>query len=163
MKGGAYFLVVLFCVLLQGGEGAKAPSFRLKTPQGQWVESSEWLGKGPVLINFWATWCSPCLREMKQLAIIHKDLQERGLTIVSIAIDDQKTVAQVPGVVRSRKFPFLILLDTDQSVFRQFQGTVPPYNILLNRDGVMVYKHEGYRPGDEQTLRDQIMALLQTP
>ncbi|PIE02835.1 MAG: hypothetical protein CSA81_04865 [Acidobacteria bacterium] len=143
------------------GQSKKAPNFTLPKLEGGVFELHKELGKGPVLLNFWATWCGPCLREMKKLKKVYKAHSGKGLQIVSISIDDQKTVGQVRGIVKSRRFPYTVVLDTNHEVKRIFQISHPPHTILLNSKGEVVYSHEGYRDGDVASLEAKIVELLE--
>jgi len=163
------FRITLFCLLIcftsqalaLDEDGKKAPDFSLPTLDGETFRLSEQLGKGPVLLNFWATWCGPCLREMKKLKKVYQRHQDKGLQIVSISIDDQKTVSQVRGIVKSRRFPFTVLLDMNHEAKRLFQVANPPYTILLDKDGTIIYMHEGYREGDVISLEEKIISLME--
>lgn len=138
----------------------RAPDFTLLDLDGENFSLSEHLGKGPILINFWATWCTPCLEEMKALIPVYEKFNGKGLEILSIAVDDPKTVTRVKSYVHSRKYPFKILLDTNNEVMQMYQTSVPPFSVLLRGDGTIAYTHTGYRKGDEVELESRIQALL---
>jgi cytochrome c biogenesis protein CcmG/thiol:disulfide interchange protein DsbE len=144
------------------GQNKKATDFTLPDMDGKNFRLSENLGKGPVLINFWATWCGPCKAEMKKLKKIFKKYKEDGLQILSISIDDPKTVNRVKGDVKINRYPFKILLDTNSEVFHLYGGVNPPHSILINNEGQIVYTHTGYRKGDEIELEKKIAALIET-
>lgn len=154
------FLILSFLSMNVFSQTEKAPDFVLPDLKGAPYKLSENLGKGPVLINFWATWCFPCMEEMKKLKKIFKQYEEDGLTILSISIDDPKTVGKVKSVVNTNRFPFKILLDTNSKVFKLYQGTAPPFSLLLDKRGHVVYSHVGYRKGDEKKLEQEIIKLI---
>lgn len=137
-----------------------APDFNLPDMNGKNYQLSENTGKGPILINFWATWCIPCRAEMKKLKDIYKDYHDQGLEILSISIDDTKTVNKVKGFVKTNRYPFTILLDTNSEVFQLYQGSNPPQTVLIDQNGKIVYTHTGYRKGDEIKLAEEIAKLL---
>lgn len=138
-----------------------APSFTLTDWQGKNVKSADLLGKGPVVVNFWATWCLPCLAEMKKLKEIKSEFAAHNLQVVSISIDDAKTAAKVPGVVRQRKFQeFTVLLDPQKEIHDRFLVTNVPELFLLSKEGEIISHHKGFKAGDEQKLAAEIQELL---
>ncbi|MGH1363222.1 MAG: TlpA family protein disulfide reductase [Calditrichia bacterium] len=153
-------LLILLAARPLAAQGGNAPDFVLPNPDGENYQLSENIGEGPILLNFWATWCVPCLAEMKKLKRIHKRYKDKGLQILSITIDDTKTVGKVKSVVNSNKFPFTILFDTNREVFKLYQGENPPHTVLIDKEGKIVYTHTGYRKGDEKKLEKRIIELL---
>lgn len=137
-----------------------APDFVLSKMSGKNYQLSENLGQGPILINFWATWCIPCHEEMKKLKKIYEKYHEQGLDILAISVDDTKTVSSVPGFINARKYPFTVLLDTNNEVMQLYQANTPPFTVLIDRAGRIVYTHSGYRKGDEIKIEKEITALL---
>jgi peroxiredoxin len=127
---------------------------------GKNYQLSENLGKGPILINFWATWCIPCREEMKKLKKIYETYQKDGLQILSISIDDPKTVNKVKSFIKTNRYPFTVLLDTNNEVFQLYKGTNPPLSVLMDKNGKIVYDHTGYRKGDEKKLEEEIVTLI---
>ena len=157
MKSMIYVLVMLFAVSAIAQE--TATDFNLPDLKGENFQLSDHYGDGPILINFWATWCIPCIAEMKKLKTIYKKYEADGLQILSISIDDPKTVSKVKGFVKSNRYPFTILLDTNNEVFRLYNGTNPPLSLLIDYEGRVVYNHVGYRKGDEKKL-DEIIGKM---
>lgn len=165
MKRGSLILlmmlVLVFPLMAQQASVQKAPDFVLKTLDGKNFNLHQNLEKGPVVINFWATWCVPCIEEMKKVKKLYKQYHEQGVQFLAISVDDPKTVGRVKSFVRAHKYPFTILLDTNNEVMRLLQGTVPPYTVVLNREGEIVYTHVGYRRGDEKKLEEVIANLIE--
>ncbi|RMI19504.1 MAG: TlpA family protein disulfide reductase [Calditrichaeota bacterium] len=157
VKMGILWLCVTGMLLAQEKD---APDFSLPMLDGKTYRLSEHIGEGVILINFWATWCIPCHSEMKALRKIYQKYHDQGLEILSISIDDPKTVSKVKGFVRSKKYPFTILLDTNNEVFQLYRGSNPPLSVLINQQGKIVYTHTGYRKGDEKALEEHIQKLL---
>jgi peroxiredoxin len=138
----------------------KAPDFLLPDMDGQNYSLSENFGKGPIVINFWATWCIPCREEMKELKKIYNKYKNDGLEILAISIDDPKTVSRVKNYIKSRKYPFTVLLDTNSEVLFLYQAKSPPYTVLLDWEGNIILTHSGYRKGDEKLLEKEISELI---
>jgi peroxiredoxin len=151
---------ILFLPFSGFAQTGTAPDFVLPDLAGENCRLSKNFGQGPILINFWATWCAPCLEEMKKLKEVHQTFAKAGLTILSISIDDPKTVGKVKSFVNTNRYPFKFLLDTNNEVFKRYQGVNVPFTVLLDRQGQVVYTHTGYRKGDEKKLQEQIAKLI---
>jgi cytochrome c biogenesis protein CcmG, thiol:disulfide interchange protein DsbE len=138
----------------------KAPDFVLKNVDGQDYQLSKNLEKGPIVMNFWATWCVPCIEELKKEKHIYDEYSKKGVQFLAVSVDDPKTVGRVNSFVKSHRYGFTVLLDTNSEVMRLYQGTVPPYTVLIDKDGNIVYTHVGYRVGDEKKLEQELQKLL---
>jgi cytochrome c biogenesis protein CcmG, thiol:disulfide interchange protein DsbE len=142
-------------------EGRIAPNFKLENLNGGYTELSDELGKGPVLLSFWATWCKPCVEELTELKKVYEDYKSKGFNILAISIDDEKTISKVKPFVRTKGFPFTILLDPNSDAARKYYAYNPPYTVLINKKGEIVYTHLGYMRGDELKVRQEVGDLLQ--
>lgn len=139
----------------------KAPDFRAVDLEGERFSLEDLLGKGPILVDFWATWCKPCIKELPYIQRIHDDLAESGVQVLAVTIDSPKSQAQVRKFIKSRKFTFRVVMDGEQDVFRKLQGKgTVPYVVVLDSQGNIRYHHTGYRPGDEKELRKVVEELL---
>ncbi len=142
---------------LSGGDGKlKLANFSLKDLSGNIVELSQLLGKGPIVIDFWATWCKPCVKELPHLNKIQKDYRDRGLVVLAISEDSPWSVSKVKSFVTGNRYEFTVPLDTNGDVLRKYGLLGTPYTYVLNAKGEILYKHFGYRPGDEASLREEI-------
>ena len=159
-----FFFLLLFLSLVIssfGGEKGKSlPDYRLKNTDGKFVKISEIIKDKVALINFWATWCSPCAKEMKSFKKLYKKFKGEDFIIVSISIDDSKTQNKVKPYIRSRKIPFVVLQDPNRDYFKMCHFANVPSTILVDKNGKMVFTHTGYRPGDEKKLETKIKMLL---
>lgn len=162
MKYSIFLIMIIFSisVFAQEVKSNAAPDFILPDLKGNNYKLSENLNQGPILINFWATWCVPCREEMKKLVEIYEKFEDDGLQILAISIDDPKSVSRVKSFINSRKYPFKVLLDTNSEVMQLFQAENPPYTALLSPSSNIFYSHSGYRKGDEKILVEKIEILL---
>jgi len=138
-----------------------APAFSLKNLDGQRVALDDLLGRGPLLIDFWATWCKPCIKELPHLDDLYQKYKERGFQLVAISEDSPRSLSKVKSFVAGNRYEFLVLLDENSTVQRKFNFRAIPYTILLDRDGHVVHSRMGYRPGDERILEEKLLALLE--
>jgi len=154
------FILVLSVSLFAQGGGRKSPNFKLENLNGEYVELKTLLGKGPLLISFWATWCKPCVEELEEYKKLYSEYRDRGFNILAISTDDEKTVAKVKPFIKSKGYDFTILLDTNSEVARKFYVQNIPYSFLLDEKGNIVYSHLGYKKGDELQVKKKVDALL---
>lgn len=137
-----------------------AADFSLRDINGQSFTLSQQKGK-VVLLNFWATWCGPCQVEMPHLQAMHTELGPQGLVIYGISTDDAKLDAAVKPLVKSKALTYTILRDSQTTVVSQFNPSKSlPYNVLIDKAGAIYKVYSGYNPGDEVTLRAEIVGLL---
>ena len=137
-----------------------SPNFSLKKINGRTVKIGEYLNDGPVLINFWATWCAPCKKEMVFLEKFENEYKKEGFSVLSISIDSQKSLAQVRSYIRINNYSFDVFLDPNMQVFKKMNGNLMPTNILLDKKGNIIWRHYGYLPGDEKNMNLQIRSAL---
>ena len=150
-------LFILFQILLSQDI---SPNFSLKKINGRTVKIGEYLEDGPVLINFWATWCAPCKKEMVFLEKFENEYKKEGFSVLSISIDSQKSLAQVRSYIRINNYSFDVFLDPNMQVFKKMNGNLMPTNILLDKKGNIIWRHYGYLPGDEKNMNLQIRSAL---
>ncbi|MDC1203547.1 TlpA family protein disulfide reductase [Crocinitomicaceae bacterium] len=161
-------IITLFCFLVGfsfGQEEAeknmkKLPSVVLKNLKGKSVNTSEMGFEGPVVISFWATWCSPCKKELNTIHDLYPDWQdETGVTLVAVSIDDEKTKARVSPYANAKAWDYEILLDPNGDFKRAMGVNNVPHTFLIDSDGNIVYSHNNYAPGDEDELYEHILEL----
>ncbi len=128
---------------------------------GKSVKLSEYLNKGPVLINFWATWCSPCKKEMVFLNQFERRYKDNGLSILSISIDSQKSLSHVRSYIRANNYTYDVFLDPNRQVFKKLNGNLMPTNVLIDKNGKVLWRHYGYIPGDEKNMDLELRSALQ--
>ena len=138
-----------------------APTFSLRDINGELFTLSEHRGK-IIIINFWATWCNPCMAELPHLNQIDKDYEDRNVEVVAISLDAARHASKVKAYIKSRKYQFITLLDTDTAVVSQYhpQKSIP-YTIILDREGHIVHTHVGYISGVEDTYIQIIKDMIQ--
>ncbi|MGJ8661167.1 MAG: TlpA family protein disulfide reductase [Bacteroidota bacterium] len=166
--------LILFSILLISGltvnaqddshssndNGKKLPAVRLVDLDGNDVNTAELGFDGPVVISFWATWCSPCKRELNTINDLYVDWQEEtGVNLVAVSIDDEKTRNSVPVYVNGKGWDYLVLLDPNGDFKRAMGVNNVPHTFLVNTSGEIVYSHNNYAPGDEDRLYEEILKL----
>jgi len=154
------FFIVLNATLLEANNNP-FPSINIKTLDGKTVNTSEYTSKGKItVVSFWATWCTPCKRELDVINEVYSEWAEKyNLQLLAITIDDARGLSKVPSIVQSKGWEFTVLADTKQELQQSLNFQTIPQTFLLNDKGEIVYAHNGYNPGDEIELEKKIAAL----
>ena len=155
-------LIVLFSLVSNFllAQTDQIPSIKLKLADGTNTSLEEIHQTGPVLIDFWALWCAPCLKAMRHLDDLQEKYRDQGLTVLGINIDTEHSRSKVRSYIRSKGYGFTVALDPSQESYRRLNGTAMPYTMLVDSTGKIVYRHSGYLPGDEKILETEIQLVL---
>ena len=137
-----------------GGTGSDGPS---ESGQDARVEFSSFSGR-VVLLNFWATWCEPCEREMPAMERLYQSLPRDDFELVAVAIDDNQE--DVLAFQERYQLSFPILLDLDQAVYTSYQTMGVPESLLVDRDGRIVERYVGPREWDAVEYKARIRELI---
>jgi peroxiredoxin len=166
---------VVFVAACSGSAGSSAsgasapsqlapPDFELSTADGKSERLSDHLGKEVVLLDFWATFCEPCLAGMPHLDALYREHHAQGFTVLGISIDGPDSVAQVKTTASKLGISFPILLDQETRVVALYNPkTSAPYSVLIGRDGRILKKQEGYTTGNAAVLDQDIADALARP
>ena len=131
--------------------GDKAPDFKLKdVATGRTVTLSEFAGKKVVMLEFWATWCDICKREMPNLVKLQAAWRPKGFEILSVVLPPEKGVKEI---VKEKKLNYPALLDADLTVATKLYGLAGPIplKVVIDHKGVIRYTHVGdYPPGEDE-------------
>jgi peroxiredoxin len=145
-----------------GGAGSgRATDFTGRDIDGKTVRLSDYLGKQAILIDFCATWCQPCLTELHHLTRIYEKQKAHGLTVLAVSMDSSDTIAEVPAWARRNQVTFPVILDEDSHIASIYNPKKSaPLTVLINKQGDIVYVHDGYNSGDEVQLEEHVAKVL---
>lgn len=135
----------------------KAANFTLKSRSGKNIKLSELRGD-VVMLNFWASWCGPCRKEMPLLEKIHKKYKRLGFTLLGVNVEENSKAAK--NYLKDVKVTFPILFDTTNKTSKLYDVSAMPTTILIDRNGNKRFIHKGYKPGYENDYKKQIKKLL---
>ncbi len=140
--------------------GAVAADFELVGLDGEAIRLTDLKGQ-VVLLDFWATWCDPCLGALPHIEELYEKHKDAGFVVLGISTDGPESVSQVRRVVRRLGLKFPILLDSESEVNALYNPkTSLPFSALVNRDGRIVLRQESYTPGSQDKLEAAIESAL---
>ncbi len=136
-----------------------APNFTLSKLAGQTLQLSDYRGK-VVLLNFWASFCAPCLKEMPALESLWQDYREQGFVVLAIAAD-RGSIDLVRSFVETGNYSFPIPLDSNGDVRKQYEVMALPTTYLIGRDGLFAGRVLGAREWNSAQSRLLVQGLLE--
>ncbi len=129
--------------------GKKAVPFKLQTIDGKEIELESFAKDKVTLLVFGATWCPACRHEIPLLKEYYSEFKDDGLNVLSI--DIQESAKKVKSLVDKKKINYPVVLDSKADVARLYKVIGIPLNIVLDKNGVIVYKAN--RPPDKELLK----------
>lgn len=152
--------VALFGII--GTMQAQLPSVTLKTIDGKTVKTDTLSNDGkPFIIDFFATWCKPCNRELDAIHEVYEEwVEETGVKLYAVSIDVAQNINKVKPLVDNHGWEYDVLLDPNSDFKRALGIQMIPYVIVCDGDGNIVYKHNGYTDGAEIELIEKVRELI---
>ncbi len=156
-----FFLIVLMMVVVVTANAQKLPSVVLKTIDGRSVQTDTLTNNGrPFIIDFFATWCKPCNRELNAINEVYEEWQqETGVKIIAVSIDQAQNINKVKPLVDSYGWEYDVLLDPNGDLKRALGVQMIPYVLIVDGQGNIAYKHNGYTDGAENELIEKVREL----
>lgn len=155
------FVFAAQIALAQIGE-LEIPSVNVKDLKGATVNTSSFNNDGkPMVINFWATWCMPCKRELNNIAEVYPDwVDETGVKLIAVSIDDARSVSRVVPYINGAAWDYEVYIDSNADFKRAMNVNNVPHTFLVDGNGKVVWQHNNYSPGDEYELYEKIKELV---
>ena len=161
MKKSILVSLVAFAFSLLPAQ-AQLPAVTLKTMNGAEVRTDTLSNGGkPFIIDFFATWCKPCDRELDAISEVYEEWQEEtGVKIYAVSIDQAQNINKVKPLVSNHGWEYEVLLDPNGDLKRALSIQMIPYVLIVDGKGQIVYKHNGYTDGAETELIEKVRELL---
>lgn len=144
--------------------GSTAPDYHATTLAGDTLSLGALRGR-VVVLNVWATWCAPCVREMPALQRLHEKLEAEGLSVVAVSVDADAPpfngMSEVRNFVAQHGLTFTILHDGTGAIYNIFDVSALPMTFVIDRNGRIKRKVLGPREWDTPELASEIRALLE--
>ena len=154
-----FIIVSLFLLSISSAQD-RVPNLRLKMLNGKYAKLYDFLKDGPMIIDFWATWCEPCKKQMRYLDLFHNHFKKLGFKVLTVNTDTPKSMSKVKPYVRTKGFEFNVAVDPNSQIKKKLKIQQMPTTIIIDQDGTVVYRHKGYVPGDEVGILKAITQLL---
>jgi peroxiredoxin len=145
-------------------ERGRAVEFVASDLRGRTFRASDHYAREVIVMAFFATWSKPSTQELNHLETLRQRHAGQGLFVLGIAVDGPETTADVAGFVARHDYRFTVVLDADSHIVSLFNPKRSvPLTVLVARDGSIARFYEGYLPGDEVKLEEDVAVELRRP
>jgi len=141
-------------------QAQKVSNFKLEDTESNPREYELLKGEKLTIIDFWATWCKPCVKAIPELVKIQEEYKNKGVRMIGISCDGPRSVSKVGPLTSTLKVNYPILIDFNNDLMREYNILSLPSLMIVNAENKIVYFHEGFNSGDEEELRKKIEQLL---
>jgi len=138
--------------------GKPAPAFVAVDPEGNSIDLKKHLGKDVIMLDFWATWCGPCIMAMPEVEAVAAKYKDRGLVFYAVNVgEDPDTVKEF---LAQNHFDIPVAMDFDGEIQSMYNASGLPHTIVIGKDGRLQVDHLGYWQGFADELSEQVGSLL---
>lgn len=138
--------------------GERAPEFELAQLGGNAVNIEQHLGNDIIILDFWATWCGPCIRAMPMLIDVADRYGDKGVVFYGVNLREDPD--RVQSFLAEQGWSFPVLLDSDGAVGSRYHASAIPQTVIIDREGNIAAVHIGFSPNLDAVLSNDLDALL---
>lgn len=162
MKNSSLFVLFIALVLCSfKGNDKKFPTISLKSLDGKAVDiQKEFVKNKLTVVSYWATWCSPCKKELDAIKELYPEWKKDGIGLIAVTIDNAQQINKVKPMVQQKGWTYQVLSDVNGESLRALSFQSVPQTFVVDAQGNIVYSHNGYNPGDEFELEKKLKSLL---
>jgi peroxiredoxin len=139
--------------------GQPVPDFKGTDLEGKSIGIADYKGK-VVVLDFWATWCPPCMEMIPQIQELSAEYADKGAVVIGMNMDQPNALERVKKTVETKKLTFRQFMDPQGEVADQFKVTGIPCTVLVDGKGVIQWIHTGGGPGVKKDISEKIDKLL---
>lgn len=147
--------------VLMPSSAQKVYNFGLEDLDGEWHEFEELRGDELTIIDFWASWCKPCMKSMPKIDDIYKSYKTDGLNVISINTDGPRSISKVLPLSQTLNISYPVLSDINNEVSEELNVSVLPTLLLVDKKGQIIWRHEGWSAGDEKEIEAYVKKSIQ--
>ena len=151
--------MILF-ISLFGLPADKVPDFSLRDFDGVYYNLYDALKEGPVVLDFWATWCKPCLKSMPMLDSLYRKYKKSHLQVFGICLDTKGSIARAKSLWNTKKLSYTPLWDWKGEVQKKYGIISLPTFIIIDGEGRIVLEKKGYTKKERGEIEDSLRAVL---
>lgn len=155
-------IIIVFFLLITGFALTYAQavlSAAVKDLDGNLTSIEEQATRDIIVLDFWTTWCKPCVKSVPKFVELNKKFSGQ-ISFIGINEDSPRNLAKVKPVAQSLGIDYPVLLDTDQDILSDLLVSSFPTLIILDRDEHVLFTHEGFVTGDELIIEKELIKLL---
>lgn len=154
------FAIILLLISTEVINAQEISNFTLENTDGQIKRYSELKGDKITVIDFWATWCKPCLVSIPKLVELSDSYSDNRVKFIGICVEGPRNISKIKPFAESAGINYPILIDQNHEVSGELNISVIPTLLVIGPENKILYTHEGFVAGDETILKNEIDKML---